>query len=189
MRRNLSALFLVSFLLVACTPKKDLAIPVLVPEFLAESNNDFSGKLFFIGPELDAARAEVVADCDCCASDLAFLDDSVFLYVELCLGGDVYVKGKYRAFGNLLILQTDEEVLSSEYEYADTSGFDFPTRYEVIKQKRAYHAYTISDLKGKQLITYRKEDMEEYGMPTTGSVRHLLDEMKQEKELRRYLDN
>ncbi|MNY24253.1 hypothetical protein D3C86_1579570 [compost metagenome] len=190
MQKSLFSLFLGSvFLIVACSPKKELTVPGLVPEFLAESNNEFSGKLFFIGPDLDSVNASVVAECDCCASDLAFINDSVFLYVELCLGGDVYIKGKYRTFGNLLILQTDEEILSSEYEYAETSGVDFPTRYEIIKQKTTYHAYVISDLKGKQLITYRKNDLEEYGMVTSGSITHLLDEIRQEKPLREYLDN
>lgn len=185
----ISFLILSILLLAACAQKKDLNIPVLVPELLAERNTEFSGKFFFMGPELDSVHAEVVADCDCCASDLAFIDDSTFLYVELCLGGDVYIKGKYQVFGNLLILQTDEEVLSSEYEYADTSGVDFPTRYEVVRQKSNYLGYTISDLKGKQLITYRNEDYEEYGMPIAGSVKNLLDEIRKEKVLRHYLDH
>lgn len=174
-------------LLAGCSGKKNVTIPVIVPELLAERNTDFSGKLFFIGPDLDSVHGEVVAECDCCASDLAFMSDSTFLYVELCLGGDVYIKGKYRVFGNLLILQTDEKVLSSEYEYADTSGMEFPTNYEIIQQKTNYHAYAISDLKGKQLLTYRKEDYEEYGMPVNGGMNRFMDGIKYEKEIRRYV--
>lgn len=175
-------IFLLCTFTLACSKesthrKVKATFPVLQFE-----RTDLSGKVFFIGPEIDSVNAEIVAACDCCASDLAFTDSTSFIYIERCLGGDVYVKGQYLTLGNLLFLRTDKEYVSSENFMApDTISY---TTYELGYLKPNYIRYMLSDLKGKQFITYSKDDYTEYGIATNISIAHFLKEFEDEKILK-----
>lgn len=178
-------LFLIGMFFISCSKKPSLRIPELSTDFLKGNPTKLTSDFFFIGPELDSVNVDIVAECDCCASDLAFLNDSSFVYLSLCLGGDSYVKGNYLVFGNLLILHTDEEVVTSEDPMLN---IDSPTTYKINKQERDYHGYTISNLKGKQVITYSKDDYTEYGMATHSSLNRFLEQFRKDKILRRFLE-
>lgn len=54
------------------------------------------GQLYIFAPELDSATCEATGNCDCCSSNLLFLDDSIFVAVDYCLDIDTYYKGKYK---------------------------------------------------------------------------------------------
>jgi hypothetical protein len=181
------AVFICGISLVACNKGKPLSLPEITAPFANDNSIDLSGSVFFIGPELDSVNMEIIAACDCCASDLAFPNDSSFVYVERCMGGDVYVKGNYLIFGNVLILHTDNEIVSSEHEMSPDS--ELAAKYEVVHQKGTYHAYLISNLKGKEVISYTKDDFAEYGMPTQVSVSSFLEEFRKEKVLREFLSD
>lgn len=174
-------------LLTGCsgTAKKKMTFPLPFPAIRPESP-DMSGKVFFIGPKIDSVKAEIEAGCDCCASDLAFVDSTSFIYIERCLGGDVYVKGEYLSFGNILLLRTDKEYVSSEDSMPPDTVFQ--TTYEMgYSKKNNYIGYTLSELKGKRFITYSSEDYTEYGMETAISTAHFLKEFQGEKTLEQFL--
>lgn len=173
--------------LTACNKGKPLPVPEITVPFANDHSIDLSGSVFFIGPELDSVNMEIIAACDCCASDLAFLNDSSFVYIERCMGGDVYVKGNYLIFGNILILHTDNKIVSSEYEMSP--DIELAEKYEIIQQKRTYHAYLISNLKGKEVISFAKDDFAEYGMPAQISISSFLEEFRKEKVLREFLSD
>ncbi|MDF3026226.1 MAG: hypothetical protein K0S23_533 [Fluviicola sp.] len=179
--------FICGISLVSCNKGKPLPVPEMTTSFVKNSDTNLSGSVFFIGPELDSVNMEIIAACDCCASDLAFPNDSSFLYVERCMGGDVYVKGNYLIFGNVLFLHTDNKIVSSEYEISPDT--DLTPKYEVIQQKGTYHAYLISNLKGKEVISFTKDDFAEYGMPTQISISSFLEEFRKEKVLREFLSD
>lgn len=180
-----SLIFLLCAFTLACSKesaqqKVKIAIPVVHFE-----QTDLSGKVFFIGPEIDSVNARIVADCDCCASDLAFVDSTSFIYIERCLGGDVYVKGHYLTLGSLLFLRTDKDYVSSEDSMVpDTISY---TTYELGYSKPNYVSYVLSELKGEQFITYSKDDYTEYGIATDISITHFLKEFKDEKVLKDFL--
>lgn len=162
-------------------PHFQLPLPQINP-----ASADMSGKVFFIGPEIDSVKADIVAACDCCASDLAFIDSTSFIYIERCLGGDVYVKGHYLAFGNTLLLQTDKEYVSSEDSMPPDTVFQ--TTYELgYSKKNNYINYTLSELKGRRFVTYSREDYTEYGIETDDSIPHFLKEFRGEKILEEFL--
>lgn len=183
--------FLAGILLSACDNGIPVALPAVSTDFLKGDLTIQNSAFFLIGPDIDSVNAQVVAECDCCASELALLNDTSFIYTALCLGGDSYVKGNYVFFGNLLILHTDEDVISEEYEYAAApDGGDTPIHYEVIKQERKFHIYQLSALKGKPFITYTsKDDYKEYGTPVKGSMNDFLGEFRKEKVLKRFLED
>ena len=181
-------LFYLPFLLlilVSCS-KEQSSLQFVTPEFMTNDNDKLSNSTFFIGPELDSTKAEIIAACDCCASNLAFVGDSSFLYEEMCLGGDSYIKGDYILLGDILIIRTNKELVSEEYEVGSMEE-DFPIRYEVVQQEPRYLSYKVSNLKGKQVIVYSKDDYTEYGIRDSGSVKKFLEELRKEKVLREYL--
>ncbi|MNU80502.1 hypothetical protein D3C71_701350 [compost metagenome] len=143
--------------------------------------------MFFIGPEIDSTQPKIVADCDCCASDLAFINDSSFIYIARCLEGDIYVKGNYLTFGKHLILRTNGEVVESDHMLS-ISDIEIPTTYQAHKDKIAYLDYQVSELKGKQFITHSKDEYLEYGIRTNESIRVFLKEFEDEKVLKDFLE-
>lgn len=181
-------LFYLSFLLwiLASCSKERSSLQFVTPEFMTNDQDKLSNSIFFIGPELDSAKAEIIADCDCCASHLAFVDDSSFIYEVFCLGGDSYIKGDYVLFGDMLIIRTNKEIVDEEYEVGSMEE-DFPITYEVVQQEPRYLSYKVSVLKGKQVIVYSKDDYTEYGIRDSGSVKKFLEELRKEKVLREYL--
>lgn len=183
--QKLIYLFICGISLVACSKGNSLTVPKITADFVKDYTKNLNGSVFFIGPELDSVNVEIVADCDCCASNLAFMNDTSFVYVERCLGGDVYVKGNYLVFGSLLMLHTGNDIVSSEDNYV--SEIESVPIYEVIRQEEAYHVYTISNWKGKQVITYSKDDYSEYGISTRISINRFLEEFRKEKILREFL--
>nr|WP_294861227.1 hypothetical protein [uncultured Fluviicola sp.] len=181
--------FLLAITFISCTKGKLLKVPQISTDFIQENTVELESDFFLIGPSIDSVNTELRVGCDCCASDLIFANDSSFLYIELCLGGDVYIKGDYLVFGDLLILHTDKEIVSSDSPI-DTPGVDLPTTYELIQQEPIYLTYRISNLKGTQVITYSKGKYREYGMPVySGSTNHFFRELRKEKVLRNYLDS
>lgn len=173
-------------LLCSCTKGKPVTVPEINTDFNVNRKAEVSGFVFFIGPELDSTDVDIIADCDCCASELAFINDSSFLYEELCLGGNAYAKGDYIVFGDLLILRTNQEVLSEEYEIGFIED-DSPSSYEIVRQKPNYIAYQLSELKGKQVITYSNDGHKEYGVHDHISVTQFLRDLRKEKAIRAYL--
>ena len=180
--------FFTVIFLTACNSGKPLSIAKINIDFIDAHKTDLSETVFFIGPELDSTQVRVVADCDCCASNLAFVDDSVFLYNLLCLGGDSYIKGDYVLFGDLLILRTNKEIVNQEYEVGSMEE-NLPVTTAIIRQEPRYLGYKVSELKGKQIIVYSKDDYTEYGIRDSGSVTEFIEELRKEKVLREYLKN
>lgn len=167
---------------ISCDKGKPLALPEISADFVKEYTIDLSGTLFFIGPELDSIHAQIIAECDCCASDLAFLSDSSFIYVERCLEGDGFVKGSYLAFDNYVFLRIDENTVSSSFGILDPE-----TTYTETKQKESYIVYTLQDLKGKQLLHYTNGSYQEFGLRSDRSIDDFLEEFRDEKVLRKFL--
>lgn len=180
------SIFLLCAFTLACSKEstqQKVQFTVPVPHF---ERTNLSGEVFFIGPEIDSVKAAIVADCDCCASELAFINDSSFIFIGRCLEGDTYVKGNYLTFGEHLILRTAGKTVVSEHTLS-VSDIEIPTSYETHKDKIAYINYRISELKGKQFITYSTDDYTEYGIRTDESIRIFLKEFEDEKVLKEFL--
>lgn len=144
---------------------------------------DLSGAVFFIGPEIDPKQQEIIAECDCCASDLAFLDDSSFIYVERCLGGDTYVKGSYLAFNDHVFLHIDGNTVSSEEDMMNEK-----TTYTAIKQEESFVTYEILNATGKMLLRYKDGEYSEFGLKSKRiTLDGFLDEFRSEKTLRAFM--
>jgi hypothetical protein len=63
-----------------------------------------TGQVFMLTERFSDDNCEVVAQCDCCSTDLFFLTDKDFALVNRCLYNDSYFKGTYTIKNSKLIL-------------------------------------------------------------------------------------
>lgn len=146
--------------LVSCMEKKPADLSFFADAMKSQEDNSLSGKLFFVGPMIDSSKAEIQAPCDCCASNLAFINDSVFLYQFLCLEGDDYQKGIYEKAGNLVIFRFKGSRIKSTRDL----GTDNAETFEKQKAEVFFSSMEVSELKSKTVLTYSFGDLHEYGM-------------------------
>ena len=64
----------------------------------------WSGEVFLISELFDNQICSGIAQCDCCGTDLFFLDESQFAMISRCLFNDSYFSGTYQMLNDNLIL-------------------------------------------------------------------------------------
>lgn len=174
-------------MLFSCSESNKKSIKNLT--FLKQKNQalNLSGKLYFVGPAIDSNRVEISADCDCCASDLAFINDSVFVYVELCLESNSYMHGKYTVVPrlNTIILHFDENYVDGTevlIENDTLEEIDFETHYSLEKGKPISYVALNSSFKNKQFLLLPSKDHCEYAEVNKHiSMAQFISNLKQEK--------
>jgi len=128
---------------------------------------ELADKLFAFAPDIDSAKVESKAECDCCASNILFRKDSSFIHVFYCLEGDTYAKGKFTFLGtNRLLLKYDKENLTELHDlepdydtmyYKKQSGLQFSNKPINSLKLR------VSSLKGKIVLITESID-KDYGI-------------------------
>lgn len=113
-------------------------------------------KTFFFGPRLDSTKAEVLAECDCCGSDILFNKDSTFVAAFYCLEGDSFAKGKYSATNTKVTLTfAPMEVIKlydMDAEY-DSVTYQKTSNFQVNNHQIPKSTMNISFLKSKIVLT------------------------------------
>ena len=88
---------------------------LLNEESLNENNkiiDNFFGKLYVVGPSIFENKVEL--GCDCCSSNIYFVDKIRFIEIAYCLDGDTYLKGIYKVNENTIEFVYDKKSLSKE---------------------------------------------------------------------------
>jgi hypothetical protein len=83
------------------------------------------GQVYTYAPELDTTTYQAVGYCDCCSGNHLFIDDSIFVTIDLCEASASYSKGKYIVENGRVTLQYDTLLIERTYTYgneADTTG-------------------------------------------------------------------
>lgn len=169
-------------MLYSCSEKKKADLSFFTEAIKSREDNSLSGKLFFVGPLIDSGKVEILAPCDCCASNLAFLNDSVFMYQFMCLEGDDYQKGIYEKVGNLVVFRFNGSRIKSTRDL----GTDNSETFETQKAEVFFSSMEVSQLKSKTVLTYTFGDMHEYGMENRKvSFNSYVDQLKKNGILKR----
>lgn len=169
-------LFILIVALASCQAESSSSNPDFTPTILSKDAIDLSNKLFFMGPEIDTLKMDIRADCDCCASNLAFVNDSIFVFESLCLEGDDYLKGTYFKFKNTIFLKFHPITVSAIHY----PGEDKETTWEIVSDSVSYSVLQFSTLKSEWVISasYYGTDTD-YGMCNrTISIKKFLDQLK-----------
>lgn len=88
---------------------------LLNKESLNENNkiiDNFIGKLYVVGPSIFENKVEL--GCDCCSSNIYFVDKMRFIEIAYCLDGDTYLKGIYKVKENRIEFVYHNKSLSKE---------------------------------------------------------------------------
>ncbi|MFC4231849.1 hypothetical protein ACFOW1_08100 [Parasediminibacterium paludis] len=158
-------------------PKNKLAI--------ITQKRDLSNKAMSIGPYFNTSKCEIEIECDCCASDLLFIDDKRFVYIAYCLESDSYLKGVYEANDTSITLHFDGKQIIKEHNLDDPKDSLGLAKPEFILKDTINKATTLTTSKyqcGK--IAYYKIGREnpEYGVfDKKGDVKAAIAAMKKEQ--------
>jgi hypothetical protein len=133
-------------------------------------NSSLAGQLYLFAPEYDSTNFVAKGDCDCCAANAVFLNDSVFLYIDYCDEGCSYFKGTYRMQSEILEMNFDSltvDKLYPEYDGKDSVGNLSPEyTYNTVMGKADMRIYKKGEYKGRVVFT----GMHEFGAIDTGKT-------------------
>ncbi len=154
------------------------------PEIMVQKL-DLSNQSMSIGPYFNTTKCEIEIECDCCASDLLFIDDKRFVYIAYCLESDSYLKGVYEANDTAITLHFDGKEIVEEHPLGDDE--DSTKQKDTVSNLKdtSYKPITLTASKyqcGK--ISYCKIGKEnpEYGVfRKEGSVKEAINAMKEEQ--------
>jgi hypothetical protein len=127
---------------------------------------ELADKTFFFGPTLDSTNIEILAECDCCASEILFNKDSSFIAAFYCLEGDSFTKGKFGVTDEKLTLTfaplevTKLNDLEADY---DSTTYQKTLNLQVIKRQISKSIIDISFLNSKIVLTTNAEE-KDYGI-------------------------
>lgn len=151
---------------------------------------DLSNQSMEIGPSINSSNCEITRECDCCASDLLFIDNKRFVYIAYCLESDSYLKGIYEANDTAITLHFDGKEIIKEHLLGDDEDSLELTKPNFTLKDTINEATTLTALKyqcGK--ISYYKigKENSEYGVFTKeGSVNDAIKNMKKEQIWQRF---
>lgn len=125
-----------------------------------------SGQVFILSEQYDENKCEVVALCDCCATDLFFINKREFVMVSRCLFDNTFSKGKYRIKNNVLTLKynkihvsekTDEQTgkVTHVVEKSNVEKSEF--EMNTCGKKLRIHHSTIAEFKNGMQYDSKKE--------------------------------
>lgn len=173
--RKICYSFILAIALFSCGTGSSSGYHNFAPAVLSKDPIDLSNKLFFIGPQIDTLKMDIQADCDCCASNLAFVNDSIFVFESLCLEGDDYFKGTYFKFKELIFLKFHPITVSSIHY----PGENIETTWEKASDSVSYSLLQFSTLKSEWVISASYGENTDYGMCNRSiSVEKYLDRLK-----------
>lgn len=149
-------LFITLLILASCKDdklsKQELK-SLLSKDNLKENNkikDNFIGKLYVVGPSIFENKVEL--GCDCCSSNIYFVNKNRFIEVSYCLDGDTYLMGVYQVNENRIEFVYDNKSLSkentweqeidststsSEFNYVENSGI----KRKVVWKIKVNHNY------------------------------------------------
>lgn len=87
-----------------------LLIPVL------SWGQTFSRQVYILSDHFLQEKCEVLVSCDCCSSELIFLNKKKFTLVDRCLGHDTYLTGRYTVQKSILTLKFQPIVIDNTYD-------------------------------------------------------------------------
>jgi len=164
--------FAFALVLCSCNSKTEEKPPVSI-EKKVESTITLSGSSYFFAPLFDAEKCEGIAECDCCSSNILFLDDKHFIAMYPCESDESIFRGTYRVSKDKVILSYDTLQVDREYIWnkevdADTTGTLKPQyTIDVTSRPATTQMLTIKHCADKLYVTTSEGEEISYGVVDT----------------------
>jgi hypothetical protein len=132
-----------------------------------ETNNRtafLAGQVYLFAPELDTTTCTVSGACDCCLSNVLFLNDTEFIVVNYCGADDYVSQGTYRADGSTVYLHYDSLSVDKVYNWeAETStAGTTPPEYSISTKKTETRTVALIAMACADEPVYRIDGEEVY---------------------------
>ncbi len=108
-----------------------------------------SGQVFILAEKYEDTTCEIIAPCDCCASDLFFLNSKEFALINRCLFSDTYYKGTYLISKGKLILNF-KQMSVLEVVNEETSK----VTHEITHMNISPYVFSVGKCKKKTRLTH-----------------------------------
>lgn len=121
-----------------------------------------SGQVYFFAPELDTTTCEATGACDCCSSNILFLDNTNFITICYCEADEQIFRGTYQIDKDKVLLQYDTLEVDKEYNWemeTDTTG-TVKTEYFIKIQKTEANKTILTTLTCKGQVCFKTGDKE-----------------------------
>ncbi|MCA4897506.1 MAG: hypothetical protein ACK514_09550 [Bacteroidota bacterium] len=102
-----------------------------VPTQKEPGEQSFANEVFLLSKFFDENECKTVAQCDCCASDLFFLNSRQFVMVSRCLYNDTYFSGTYSITERNLALTFSQKSVVEKIE-EETNEISYETAMQKI---------------------------------------------------------
>ncbi|MDI9858065.1 hypothetical protein [Flectobacillus roseus] len=123
---------------------------------------NLAGKVYFFAPDLDTTTCEAFGACDCCTSNILFLNNKDFVTISYCVTDQQIAKGTYHIDNDKVYLQYDSLKVDIEYNMeteTDTTGKVEP-EYFIRTQKREANKVVLTALTCKGQVNFKAGDKE-----------------------------
>lgn len=120
------------------------------------------GQVYFFAPELDTTICEATGACDCCSSNVLFLDKTNFVTISYCESDQQIFRGTYRLENDKVYLNYDTLEVDREYNWemeTDTTG-TVKTEYFIKTQKAEANKIILTALICKGQVCFKTGDKE-----------------------------
>lgn len=137
-----TVLFLLLFLtFYSCKQDNEKVVtPAIKKEDSKPVIGSLIGKAYFFGPAFDKKSCTVIAECDCCSSNILFLNERDFIAISYCEAEQEFLKGHYQIIGESVVLNYNSLSVDKEYNYekeTDTVNEDLPDYFITTKKSPA----------------------------------------------------
>jgi hypothetical protein len=159
-------------------------------EIIIAQKLDLSNQSMSIGPYFNTTKCEIEIECDCCASDLLFIDEKRFVYIAYCLESDSYLKGIYEASDTAITLHFDGKEIIKEHRLGDDEDSLELAKPDFTLKDTTYKPTTLTTSKNQcgKLVYYKLgKENPEYGVFSKEvSVKDAIKTMKKEQIWQRF---
>ena len=139
-----------------------ITISLLVGTLNQGTSQRLTGMIFELGP--DKKDCKIYGECDCCTSDLYFLDDKKFALADYCESDIVLMSGDYKVLAGKLILTFKQSSVISGQDGTDENSKPYIKKNTTdIKPVPVEFTFGKCD-NGGQMLENKKFNSYKYGL-------------------------
>jgi hypothetical protein len=142
-----------------------LTILLLLTTLIHGAGQQLTNKIFELGP--DKKDCKIYGECDCCTSDLYFLDEKKFALVDYCTFESILTAGEYKFINGKLILTFKQLSVIHGQDATDDNSKPYTTK-DKADIKPIEFTFEQCD-NGEQMLRNKEFNSYKYGLRTDKS--------------------
>lgn len=137
-----------------------LTILLLLTTLSQGTGQQLTNKIFELGP--DKKDCKIYGECDCCTSDLYFLDEKKFALVDYCTFESILTTGEYKFINGKLTLTFSQLTVTHGQDDTDDNSKPY-TKKDTADIKPIEFTFEKCN-NGEQMLRNKEFDSYKYGL-------------------------